>query len=284
MIMNLNTGDWPSGDGLLDDIQVTSTEFPSSTISYTWSFGDGGTANGAAVTHTYESVGVFTAVVTASNSLSLITATTPVTVSDIPISGLAAFNDGPTLLGNSTTLTAAVAAGSNVQYDWSLGDGTFGEGAVITYTYAEAGSFTAVVTASNPINRVTTTTAISVVVPQVSFHSPNYSVGEHEGQAVITVTLSEPVAVTASVAFSVSGGTASAGSDFAAVSGRVTFAGGITTSAFWVPVYSDTLREQDETVLLVLDDAENASLGETSSATLLIIEPYWYVYLPLVLR
>jgi len=44
------------------------------------------------------------------------------TVTDAPIAGLEATNDSPTMLGNPTTLTATISAGSNVTYTWAFGD------------------------------------------------------------------------------------------------------------------------------------------------------------------
>jgi PKD repeat protein len=49
-------------------------------ITFTWALGDGAVGSGAAVAHTYPAVAVYTAVVTASNQLSLATATTTVTI------------------------------------------------------------------------------------------------------------------------------------------------------------------------------------------------------------
>ncbi len=51
-----------------------------SNVSYAWDFGDGETGSGAVVTHTYPNIDVFTAVVTASNSVSLVAAPTTVTI------------------------------------------------------------------------------------------------------------------------------------------------------------------------------------------------------------
>ena len=58
------------------------------TSTYDWDFGDGVTGSGPVVTtHTYETTGAFTAVVTASNTLNSLAASTPVTVA-VPVSGL----------------------------------------------------------------------------------------------------------------------------------------------------------------------------------------------------
>ncbi len=101
--------------------------------------------------HFYPAIGVYTAIVTAGNSVNAMTAKTVVTVTDVPISGLAAENDGPTVLGEPTVLTATVVRGTNVAYAWAFGDGQVGEGSVVEHRYAAAGVYTATATASNSV-------------------------------------------------------------------------------------------------------------------------------------
>ncbi len=100
--------------------------------------------------------------VTANNSVSALTATTSVTITDVPITGLTATNDSPTELGNLTTLTAAVETGSNVVYTWAFGDGETGNGPVVSHTYPVTGVYTAVVTANNSVSALTATTSVTV--------------------------------------------------------------------------------------------------------------------------
>ncbi len=84
------------------------------------------------------------------------------TVGDVPIAGLNAENSSPTLLGQVTTLTATVTAGTNISYTWTLGDGTLGSGRVISSTYPAAGIYTAVVTASNGAAVMTATSRVTI--------------------------------------------------------------------------------------------------------------------------
>jgi hypothetical protein len=49
-------------------------------VTYTWSFGDATSGSGTVITHTYPMPGIYTAVVTASNAVSVLTATTSVTI------------------------------------------------------------------------------------------------------------------------------------------------------------------------------------------------------------
>jgi len=85
-----------------------------------------------------------------------------VIVGVVPVAGLTATNDSPTLLGQVTTLTATVSAGTNVSYTWAFGDGQFGSGAVATHVYPAVADYTATITASNSVNGLTATTRVSI--------------------------------------------------------------------------------------------------------------------------
>ncbi|MCP4407589.1 MAG: PKD domain-containing protein, partial [Gammaproteobacteria bacterium] len=118
-------------------------------VIYTWDFGDGTTGNGAIATHDYSSIGTYTTIVTATNSLSQLTETTIATITDTPISGLAVNNSSPTELGNATTFTATISSGTNVIYAWDFGDGTTTAGSLVRHTYDELGTYTVTVHATN---------------------------------------------------------------------------------------------------------------------------------------
>jgi uncharacterized repeat protein (TIGR01451 family) len=238
---------------------LTATIGSGSHVSFTWALGDGETGHGATVKHVYPSAGTYTAVVTAANSVSLVTATTTVTVTnlapvadagpdqdvlvgdvvvldghgsadpdghvplsygwaqtaglpvaldnpaavrpafaapdvpatltftlavtdafglpdptpdvcvvrakDVPIGGLSGANDGPTVLGERTALTATIASGSHVSFTWAFGDGGTGHRATVNHIYPAAGMYTAVVTAANSASLATATTTVRVLEP-----------------------------------------------------------------------------------------------------------------------
>jgi VCBS repeat-containing protein len=83
-------------------------------------------------------------------------------VVDVPIIGLAAENDGPTLVGGATTLTATVDAGNQIKYTWAFGDGTCGYGRILSHVYSAVGMYTARVTATNDVSTMTATTMVKV--------------------------------------------------------------------------------------------------------------------------
>ena len=68
----------------------------------------------------------------------------------------------PTELGYPTTLFANITGGSNVIYQWALGDGATGSGAVTRWAYWQSASHSQVVTASNSTGVVTATTAVTI--------------------------------------------------------------------------------------------------------------------------
>lgn len=91
--------------------------------------------------------------------------------------------------------------------------------------------------------------------------------------ATYSVSLSAPLSSQASVAYSVVGGSASAGTDFSSptgLAGRLTFAAGQTTQSLTVRVHGDTLREATETFSVRLASPVNCTLGTTIASTSIV--------------
>ena len=108
----------------------------------------------------------------------------------------------------------------------------------------------------------------------VQFGGSAFGVGEWAGagsQVFVTRTGGRTGAVSAT--FASTGGTGSAGIDFATVSGTVTFADGDTTPRV-VPleILPDALAEDDETVELALSDPRCTTLGAPSNAVVTIVD------------
>ncbi|MGD9375691.1 MAG: PKD domain-containing protein [Anaerolineae bacterium] len=74
----LAIGDSPTALG--EPTTLTATTAAGSHVNYLWALGDGGWGVGPVITHTYPAAQVYTAVVTASNSVSALTATTNVKI------------------------------------------------------------------------------------------------------------------------------------------------------------------------------------------------------------
>src|SRR5205085_257536 len=86
----------------------------------------------------------------------------------------------------------------------------------------------------------------------LQFSAAGYTVNENGGAATITVTRTGGSAGSVTVHYATGDGTATAGSDYGATSGTLTFADGQTSLTFAVPVLDDTAVEGNETVTLTL--------------------------------
>ncbi|MCL4860028.1 MAG: PKD domain-containing protein [Caldilineaceae bacterium] len=125
--------------------------------AYLWSFGDGDTAIGRAVNHTYRRTGAFQVSVIATRGAQRLEAFETISVApgdvivpDEAIAELRCENNSPVEANNPVRLVASVARGRPVHYIWHMGDGdSIAEGAVVTHFYERPGRYMATVTASN---------------------------------------------------------------------------------------------------------------------------------------
>jgi len=106
----------------------------------------------------------------------------------------------------------------------------------------------------------------------LQFSSATYSVDENGGSALITVTRTGGSSGAVGVSYATSNGTATAGSDYTATSGPLSWANGETASkTFSVPILTDSPSEPNETVNLTLSSATGgATLGSQNTAVLTI--------------
>ncbi|MFN4257861.1 MAG: cellulose binding domain-containing protein [Gemmataceae bacterium] len=79
--------------------------------------------------------------------------------------------------------------------------------------------------------------------------------------ATFTVFLSTPATELVTVQYATMNGTATAGSDYLATNGTLTFAPGETQKSIHVTVLGDTIVEPDETFFVVLSNAQNAQIS-----------------------
>jgi PKD repeat protein len=127
--------------------EVTFTSTSSGASSYGWDFGDGGTATGNPVSHTYASGGSFTAKLTISCEQSGTSSATDEIVVQVPMpTCLASFTATPdtAYVGQLISfISDCKGAGS---YAWNFGDSTAATGPTATHLYAAAGKYYATLT------------------------------------------------------------------------------------------------------------------------------------------
>ena len=80
--------------------------------------------------------------------------------------------------------------------------------------------------------------------------------------ALVSVNLNAPSTKTVTVNFATADGSARAGSDYAAASGRLTFAPGVTNKTVAVPVFGDRMFETTESFSIRLSGAQRARIGD----------------------
>ena len=106
--------------------------------------------------------------------------------------------------------------------------------------------------------------ALTQELPTISINSPSVTEGDSGStNLTFTATLNEASAEQVTVDWgSGTGGTATSGTDYTAISGgTLTFAAGTTSQDITVSVTGDTLDEVDETVVVTLSNAANATIG-----------------------
>jgi hypothetical protein len=92
--------------------------------------------------------------------------------------------------------------------------------------------------------------------------------------AVFTVSLSPASTNTVTVHYASADGTATAGSDYTALSGTLTFAPGDTSKTITAAVNGDTINEPDETFVVNLSNPSNATVADGQGrATILNDDP-----------
>jgi alpha-tubulin suppressor-like RCC1 family protein len=107
------------------------------------------------------------------------------------------------------------------------------------------------------------------------FSPAGYEVQENAGSAIMTVTLSTDETSTVTVDYASSYSewefAATPGEDYVPVSGTLTFAPGVTSQSFTIPVLNDGLTEGDEYVFLTLSNVSGVtSVGPVTNAWLTI--------------
>jgi len=119
---------------------TNATDVDGQVVGYSWNFGDGQTSTAASPSHTYQTVGSFTASVTVTdNAGATATASVVITVK------AAGSSDTPSVRVITPNLREVVNIGSTYKITWETGGATFTRIAV-SYTYDDGASWQAIAT------------------------------------------------------------------------------------------------------------------------------------------
>jgi PKD repeat protein len=145
---------------LFDASQSTSTT--GTIVQWLWNFGDGSTASGEIVQHTFRSPGTFGVTLTVIDSIGASNSITQNVVIGQGTLPTATFVTSPTnpIIGQQVNFNAAQsrpAPGRTIRsFDWDFGDGTSGSGSQTSHAYASTGTFTVLLTVTDDAGRIAT--------------------------------------------------------------------------------------------------------------------------------
>ncbi|MCM2679205.1 glycoside hydrolase family 6 protein [Echinimonas agarilytica] len=179
------TSDITSGDAplsvMFDATGSSDPDGPDGNLTYSWNFGDGTTASGDMVSHTYNSAGIYLATVTVSDGEKESSASISITAvgNEAPIASASASpvsGSAPLDVDFDASQSSDPDNGpDNLSYSWDFGDGTSGTGVSPSHTYTENGSYQATLTVTD--GELSSTTIVSIFVGDVAERVDNPFVG-----------------------------------------------------------------------------------------------------------
>lgn len=129
-------------------VDAAGADATSQVVAYAWTFGDGGSASGRTVTHTYASPGSFPVSLTITDTLGR-TQRTSHTVStgqgQIPTATFVTSPSSPVIdqTINFNASGSTPEPGHTIRdYAWTFGDGSSGGGAIVQHSYHDVGTYT----------------------------------------------------------------------------------------------------------------------------------------------
>jgi len=174
-------------------------------------------------------------------------------------------NDIDTPLANltvtGTSSNTSLIPNSGIAFSGSNGSRSL----TLTPAAGQTGTATITVTVSDGAGGTTTDTFVVTVnstgLPTLSIGNVTQTEGDSGTKTfVFTVSLSTASSSAVTVQFATGGGTATAGTDYVASSGTITFAAGTTSQTITITVNGDTTSEPDETFNITLSSATGANL------------------------
>lgn len=169
--------------------------FGATVVSWTWNFGDGGTANSQNPTHIYTSPGIYTPTLSAFDSeghtvvgagpSSIVAEPTNLLYSASPTNGLA-----PLTVRFSTSSTDA-NGNSIIAWNWNFGDGTTSAAQSPSHTYSAVGNYSPSLTATNNVGDTLIGTGPTkiTVIPSPTL---TYTAVPSSGSVPLSVNFSTP--------------------------------------------------------------------------------------------
>jgi PKD repeat protein/heat shock protein HslJ len=157
---------------------VAAVPLTTTPITFSWTFGDGGTAIGSNPRYTYARPGVYTVTLTGTSGTTTSQDTTTATITAAPVTPLTVNAGGPYTgtVGQPVTLTAQTnIADASLTFTWDFGDGVSGAGSTVSHTYQLQGTYIATVVAVSGATGAAAGNTASVTIGPAAPTGPSVS-------------------------------------------------------------------------------------------------------------
>lgn len=155
-------------DVIFTAVAITGPGIPGGVVgTFTWDFGDGGTATGSPVTHRYVRGGTYTVSLRVTTDAGLAATTSRlITISTTLPGGSANFTFSPTdpHVGDDVFFNASSSSATGGSFSWDFGDGTSGSGVTPVHSYGRARTYTVTLTVVSSTGQTATTSKTVTVM------------------------------------------------------------------------------------------------------------------------
>ncbi len=263
------TGDTQVNEGDVANFSALASDPGADELTYTWDFGDGTTpTNGQNATYQYLQDGTYNTTLTVSDSDGASTSqTTQITVNNLPPT-VEAGNNQTVYIGETVNFNGTFSDRGSLDthtVTWNFGDNTSTSATNNpTHTYTAAGIYNVAYSVKDDFGASSSDTLQLTVkeLPTLSVNDINIVEGnDGTANALFTVSLNEVSTRPVTVNYTTANGTATAGADYTATTGTVTFSPGQTSQTVALSITGDRLDEIDENFRLNLTSPVNATIA-----------------------
>ncbi|OIR12954.1 MAG: hypothetical protein BEU05_00020 [Marine Group III euryarchaeote CG-Bathy2] len=186
----LNVADGDEGEEL--SLSVDAQDDDDDDLTYSWDFGDGETASGESVKHTWADDGDYTVTVTVSDGEEETSESATVSVANVaPTLSVTGPASGSEAQSRSFEADTSDVEADTISVAWDFGDGETASGEDVTHTWADDGTYTITATASDEDGGETTETfdiTIANRAPTLELSASSTSGDEGDSFAFSAVT------------------------------------------------------------------------------------------------
>jgi uncharacterized repeat protein (TIGR01451 family) len=178
-----------------DMVNFTNSSTGSGTLTYAWTFGDGGTSALASPSHTFSGSGPFTVTLKVTSAVDSTGSTATMTVNVMPTASFTTDHGTQPQIhsGDSITFTDTSIGTAPLVYAWTFGDGGTSTLASPSHTFTGNGPFTVSLKVTNAADSTGSTASVTVnVLPTASFTTDHGGTTPriHSGDTVVFTSTS----------------------------------------------------------------------------------------------